>query len=423
MMMRPTPLTGIFLFCVLASVSYAYLMSAAEALAGGVAILAVLFFRAYYFQNAVRSVIEGLQVVRKADRVILRQGAEVHISASLSFPTQTELDIEAEDLIPDSARAVSGSVTYAGEQAVYTLQIPALGRSRFGGVQISCRDLFYTSSIRVTKGTSEPELYTYPTGIAATLNEASGSRWSTVEKDRMAIIAGTDVMMFRPYRMGDSFRNIDWKLTAKHGEVFVRQYTDATGDNPIILVDLPEEGCETEETICLTGAATALIDKANSEGDGMVVFICGGNLLNIEDARQDREIYEMLQQAGHVQRSESQFRLRHPGSMQGEVLKMNGEWTPFSEAVKDILTRHMKRYPTSYEKAMINLLATSDQAQSVHIVTLGRGDLSHLTSASVEAMLRKKTVNVSLTGSYAKQHRDEIQSVFYASGVDYVEVI
>lgn len=423
MMMRPTPLTGILLLCVLASVSYAYLMSAAAVLAGGVAVLAVLFFRAYHFQNAVRSAIEGLQVVRKSDRVILRQGAEVHISASLAFPAQAELDLAADDLIPESARVVSGSTVYTGGQAVYTLLLPALGRSGFGGVQVSCRDLFYTASIRVKKGAVEPELYTYPTGIAATLNEASGSRWSTVEKDRMAIIAGLDIMMFRPYRTGDSFRNIDWKLTAKHGKVFVRQYMDTTGDNPIILVDLPEEGCDTEETVHLTGAATALIDKANSEGEGMVVFICGGNLLNIEDARQDREIYAMLQQAGHVQCAEHQFRLRHPGSMQSEVLKMTGEWTPFSETVKDILTRHMKRYPSSYEKSMINLLATSEQAQSLHIVTLGRGDLSHLTSASVEAMLRKKTVSVSLTGSYAMQHRDEIQSAFYENGVDYVEVI
>ena len=47
---------------------------------------------------------------------------------------------------------------------------------------------------------------------------------------------------FRPYQVGDEIRSIDWNVTARMGEAFVRKYVEERELTVLLLVDISASG-------------------------------------------------------------------------------------------------------------------------------------------------------------------------------------
>ena len=59
------------------------------------------------------------------------------------------------------------------------------------------------------------------------------------EIEKMAVLSALGVRSLREYYAGDDLRRIDWKMTAKHNKLFVREYAGIMNLPPLIIVDLP----------------------------------------------------------------------------------------------------------------------------------------------------------------------------------------
>ena len=89
----------------------------------------------------------------------------------------------------------------------------------------------------------------------------------------------------RPYVDGDSVRDLDWKLSGKHQDLYVRLRMDASGGLPALLVDLPQRGAS--EELCLHFAETVVGVLENLRTlvreSYLVIFISGAMYRSHED--------------------------------------------------------------------------------------------------------------------------------------------
>jgi uncharacterized protein (DUF58 family) len=90
--------------------------------------------------------------------------------------------------------------------------------------------------------------------------------------------AGTDFESLREYLPGDAFRQINWKATARHGQMMVEQYEVERSQNVLILLDAgrlmtPRIGLQRKFDYALT-AALSIAQIAQTAGDnvGLTAF-------------------------------------------------------------------------------------------------------------------------------------------------------
>ncbi|MFW9918691.1 MAG: DUF58 domain-containing protein [Candidatus Thorarchaeota archaeon] len=179
--------------------------------------------------------LSGIEVDRQIDKVKVFSGDFLRVKVTIKNSSKRHFDfIEVHDQYPElwilaiganfiaSRIQPGGSITFS-----YILQVRMRGRYYLGPTEVIMRDrlgLHYYK--RILK--EQTEVLVYPTWKDVRRLEALGKQRQLglmFGAHRTKVVGmGTDFTGFREYQTGDSFRNIDWKTSAKRGDLVIRQY-------------------------------------------------------------------------------------------------------------------------------------------------------------------------------------------------------
>lgn len=421
--MRPTLLTGLLLLFSLLSFMYAWMMNSAEAAAAGLGLLVFVSLSAGIFQTNLRSLALSLTVVREADRTVVDQNGLISITSAITAVTG-RLTASFDDVLPPGALLVSGSPAFTAGRASYRFRLPVIGSSYFQGVRATCRDQFFTQTLLIARGAELPKLTMYPTGITAThFAVGQGSGWSAVEFDRPALISGYDTRTLRPYAEGDSVRNIDWKLSGKHQELYVRLKMDASGGLPALFIDLPPEGTADELRLHFAETAVGALESLNIGENFPVVFFKGAADPEIISSGKTSVILEKLKETENTTTGEHLFRLRHPSSLVRETMITSRDPTKTELRIREITREYAGRNPTDFESKMGSISAEMAKQTHITYVTAALGDLSHMTYLINETKRHQRHATVFVAGAAGTPRETKVRTAFTLAGADVVEMV
>lgn len=179
--------------------------------------------------------LSGIEVDRQIDKVKVFSGDFLRVKVTIKNSSKRHFDfIEVHDQYPElwilaiganfiaSRIQPGGSITFS-----YILQVRMRGRYYLGPTEVIMRDrlgLHYYK--RILK--EQTEVLVYPTWKDVRRLEALGKQRQLGHMfgaHRTKVVGmGTDFAGFREYQVGDSFRTIDWKTSAKRGDLVIRQY-------------------------------------------------------------------------------------------------------------------------------------------------------------------------------------------------------
>jgi uncharacterized protein (DUF58 family) len=192
--------------------------------------------------------IAGIEVDRQVDKVKLFSGDFLRVRVTIRNTSRRHFDfIEVHDQYPETwilaigenfiaSRIEPGSsITFS-----YILQARMRGRYYIGPTEVIMRDRlglhYYKRSLK-----AETEILVYPTWKDVRRLDALGKQRQLglmFGSHRTKIVGmGTDFTGFREYMPGDPFRLIDWKVSAKRGDMVIKQYEQEKNVQIMCMVD------------------------------------------------------------------------------------------------------------------------------------------------------------------------------------------
>jgi uncharacterized protein (DUF58 family) len=224
-------------------------------LASGTILAMFLVYRAAVFLEALGRTAGGLTVVRETDNLIVRQGAVLSIRLTAGAPVRKGTHLSVQEELPRGAVLRTGRTEAAGTPApngtevavlFYGMVVMNAGGIGFPGLTVRFSDPFFSAEFRDTRSSARlPSLHVEPAGQF--LLTGSGGFYGQDEEERRPLVRGYGIRGFRAYLPGDDPRTIDWKLSAKHDRLFVREYTGITSAKPFFVADLPDAGVDYPE--------------------------------------------------------------------------------------------------------------------------------------------------------------------------------
>ncbi len=380
---------------------FSWSFDSAPALLLAGSILGILAARALLFLHSAKAAAASVNVARTVAPTILRQGSPVNVTCTVHFSLPPGLRADITDLPPAGAPVTRGSATAVrslpGSHDVtiaYGISCLSCGNLTFGGMDIVLSDDLF--SVRLPfrgGGFSLPSLWVDP---VARLRAGDGSgAFGEREAEAQKLLRGYGIRSFRSYLPGDDPRSIDWKLTAKHGRLYVREYTGMVGKNTLLVVDFPDGAlpCPAPLHDAVLGAALEAAREMcrNPRGCSLMV-ISGPNLLSFlpnekSPARLERALreYHSPQQAVRCYRAldlamAEVFRqkLKESGEDNGGFSRRLGEiYSAFVPAIG----------PLPFEVQCSRALAR-ERDTALQVLSTGWGDTSHLALLGFQARRR-----------------------------------
>lgn len=149
------------------------------------------------------------------------------------------------------------------------------GIYNFGATEVIIKDFLYIFTVNFTlKGNKSirvyPKIYSFIPKAFDGYNEIS-----IINSNRKNIEDESSVRDIRKYRVGDSLRKIHWKLSAKYGELYIKNFDYASGERCSILLNMNKSNIIEKEIleersieICV-----ALVNYLQSKGMKTKVYI------------------------------------------------------------------------------------------------------------------------------------------------------
>ncbi|MGC9435597.1 MAG: DUF58 domain-containing protein [Methanomicrobiales archaeon] len=351
----------------------------------------------------------GLSVERTASRRILRQGMELEVAARITAPPARG-HVRVRDLIPAGTVAVSGETAgVPGEALSYRLQVAARGDLSFAGVEVTLETPF--SILSLTRPAPGPVLVVQPLHRFAPLR--AGGTVGDIVSVRRPAARGTDLYSVREYVPGDDLRRIDWKLLARHGRVYVRQFEEQRAVPRLVIVDLPAADGPGFST--LLGAAAGMLEEIVRQArTASLLVISGAQVIEYHpDERSAHRLARILRGLGPVERSVHLYRAYSRGALAVDAARVREQASPsareFLDRVADL--RSAPAPPSTFEVQVTRVLAGLRSGDGGTLYSLCTGDTSHLHQV-VEAgrnLRRPVTIRIpreawspALTGLFAE---------------------
>ena len=390
-MLRPTRTTGgiAALAIALAVIALPLQVPAASLAAGSLALF--LLWRGWRFEQDLSAVAASVAVERTVDRTILRQGAAATVRVRVDLAVPAGFSVRVRD-IPPAVASGEAPLVLPGATETYTIRPMAPGETAFGGVVIEASDAFFARDL-VFRRFAEPQIRVYPAGRAGS-NGGRGAGNGDGEVDRRTSLAGQGIRGFRPYRQGDDPRQVDWKVTARRGTLYVREPTGLEGGAPLIAVDLPAHESDPETFARFSMAVSGAVEGAINSRDGCsLLVVANGEVVRFLPQTQD--IREALAVLGGLAPHEPGAPLyRSPGpavlAVRARAARRGGreEETAYRERLGRILSCSAELSPAPFAAAVRAALARTDADEVRLYSLLLPGDNSHLVQVVHEAKVR-----------------------------------
>ena len=300
---------GIVLLIVLLS-SAALVLDGMPLLLAAGTLLAFLTCQYLVFDHRFRQAIGSVTVQRSLERTLVRKGATLHVTTMITLQVPPHLQAGVKEILPPGLEVQDGETAAVFDAAGspqsrrlgYLVTAVVHGQMQFSGLSLFARDTFFKNSMHLTAAPfSGPLLLVQPVGLF----EPSLKRISTEsrEVEKMSVLSGLGVRALREYYAGDDLRRIDWKLSAKHDKLFVREYTGMVSLPPLLIVDLPAKGAAFDprdfETMVAAVAGMAEYSVRMYQHVS-VLLISGANILHYAGGEKNlRRCMSMLREWMH----------------------------------------------------------------------------------------------------------------------------
>jgi len=188
----------------------------------------------------------SLAIKRTLGKKVAKQDASIEVGIRVRVRVPQGVTLLIEDLPPVGARVSGGSCSlrihgpFAGEQtAAYQMTVPTEGRVRFVGVRADIPDAFFPKSATFAgEAMQMPGILVKPNRLFLTYR--GGHETKGPEERPLSSNSSGLVRSFRKFVDGDDYRNVDWKMTARHDMLYVKEFSAEIVAPPLILVDIPQ---------------------------------------------------------------------------------------------------------------------------------------------------------------------------------------
>lgn len=228
----------------LALVALATLAERPLLLVAAAAIGAWLITVAGYSARAFSHVRRGLTVSSTvAKRVTVVDSVEAATLAVSRPEANTTVPLSVHAPLPPGLKAVDGDPVVgldrgeATAETAFSIAVPISGRFEFPSPTVRMTDPFGLYRVQVPVGTS-PTISARPTTPKLHVGQGGNRRTNVYgrhETDHPG--SGVTTHELRQYVAGDDIKTVDWKATARLGEVYVRETVGETDRRLLLLVD------------------------------------------------------------------------------------------------------------------------------------------------------------------------------------------
>jgi hypothetical protein len=330
---------------------------------------------------------------------------------------------------PEKPEAIAGADGSASLR--YTLFPVIPGTTGFPGILLTVSDRFFSAGLAMRSGPfAGPELEVYPHAIFE--RSLGGKELGDREKDQVSIYRGYGVRSIREYVQGDDLRSIDWKMTAKHNRMFVREYTAVENFPPLLILDLPDRSFPVPEKtlVRLVSSVTGEATTVHREHGSVSLFLISGvNIIDIIlDEKDLQRIMTVLRTVAHPA-----FRLHHAYRWKNRAalrscIRRHEQPDPekgnpedrFSESIARVWKRSLASPYTPVFSTRVGRLLGSLTTKKIILYSLFDGDLSHIRELAHQARgerfrLTPRTVS--------GEDKEKLFAARTALGSDAIEVI
>lgn len=390
--MHTTHLTSGIAALALALLLVAWFFSHLLLLALAASLLVFLLTRCILFLQALRTVGNNLAVHRETDKIICRQGGVVTVTTTCRATVPSRLHVTVSDLLPAGAVLKGGSnqgVLKDALQCRYEISLMATGAIGFGGLDLRISDAFFRTTLRCRAPPfRDPVIHVEPFSLFA-LTGTAGLQ-GEIEHDRHQLIPGYGIRSFRDYVSGDDPRHIDWKLSAKHGRIFVRQYTGLSGSVPLIVLDVPDTNAPGGAADALKGAVAAIAEQTTvRSGGGHLLVISGANVVRSSPfGRQMRSVREVLTNATPGERLVFFYRKLDAATVRSRarrIAAVDEAGQQFRSGLSEVYLTFSRSVKASTFELQVSRVFGSFPAADVYLFSTFMGDQSHIRQVILEA--------------------------------------
>ena len=209
---------------------------------------------------------------------------EVHAPAETRQGDETPVDlvvrnrgraarwgVVASDEHLGGATAWVGTVRPGERVTVTTMRgAPRRGEAHTGGAQLRSAAPFGVAERRRRRPVDAATLVlprTEPLGPLAFIETTTSRETATRTEPRRG--QGREYLSVREYRAGDPMRHVHWGLTARHGELMVREFEQERTPRLAIWVDTESDDLDRLDRCCTVAAS--IVDSATATGAGVRV--------------------------------------------------------------------------------------------------------------------------------------------------------
>jgi uncharacterized protein (DUF58 family) len=243
------------------------------------------------FDRACLTVTRSLAVERSPDRRQILEMNTTRVTTEITLTAPPHMTVQVREILPPGTFLYEGMLEeettgMAGKsgtkiQLSYEILSKVHGTLKFPGVSLRMVDRFFARDALLTApGYGGTEILVQPRP-AFEATRRSGE-FGTQEIEKSAFISGLGVRGFRDYAAGDDLRQIDWKLSAKHEKLLIREYMGILRQSPLIVVDLPDSGVAYDTQAfhhMVRRVAGAVGHSIRSNGHVAYLLISGVNVL------------------------------------------------------------------------------------------------------------------------------------------------
>ncbi len=352
--------------------------------------------------SAARNAAHHLTGERQTKERFSRSGTRIHMATTLTSQIPSGYHLEAEDILPDSATDITGETTGTipvGGTCIlqYSFRLLAHGTIHPGGVILRCSDAFFTITVPVRRSPlQDPALFVFPEKGQG--YEGTGG-YGDQETMRRTPIKSHGIRSFREYRQGDSVKAIDWKMTARYGTTYIREYTGSEGGTAAVVIDLPDDMKNSNEEI-FSSVRKAVIQKVaeiqeRRESSQMIV-LAGYEIVAVRDILPGADIlHELSGLLAPKKRTKSLYRAYSPVMLAMSIRNAGEQMplTPMAQTATETFARSADRI--EFEERMHRVLLPSRDTE-IHCYTTGAGDLSHIWAMASAAYALHRPVRIFL---------------------------
>ncbi len=366
------------------------------------------------FDRRTRELVRSVVVSRSPERTRVRTGSTIGVATEITLRAPPGMAVDVSELLPAGMAVQDGSPSFslAGTGAVtthrmrYRIMPLVHGVLPVRGISLRCRDSFFATTVLLSAERYRgPPLHVLPQG--AFVPAGSHLSMETREIERMSALRGFGIRGLREYYAGDSLRNTDWKLSAKHDKIYIREYTGLTSLAPVLVVDLPWSGMpfsgpEYERMVQLVaGRAEHAVRSSRSF---TLVLISGPNILHvIEEERDLQHGMTLLREWMHPsERLVHWYRVPGRAVLREQIGRLDQGIRNAPDArVRSFFSLLKEQYlavlPSQRQTAFSNDLVrvfSHAGSDALVIFSLCEGDTSHLRETVRQAKMMKFTVQL-----------------------------